>query len=76
MKFPGVLKKEHEEIARVNLKTSEISWRVQEKIRNFHEFWILTLEFPRSVTVSQFCRISWSENFFSSKFPRVITLYF
>ena len=76
MKFPGVLKKEHEEIARVNLKASEISWRVQEKIRNFHGFWILTLESPRSVTVTQFCRISWGENFFSLKFPRVITLYF
>ena len=67
MQFQGVLKKEHEEIAGVNLKTSGISWGVQEKIRNFHGSWFLTLEFPRSVKVTQFCRISWGESFFSSK---------
>ena len=53
MKLSGVLKKEHVEILGVNLKRSEISRGVQEKLMwNFHGFWFLTLEFAAGVQVS------------------------
>ena len=51
MEVPGVLKKYSVEILGVNWKRSGISWSDQEKFTlNFHESWLLALEFPRGVT--------------------------
>ena len=70
MEFPGVLKKENVEIPGVNFKKSRISRGVQAKTHvEFHGSCFLTLEFPKGVT--EFCRISRSESFFSLEFLRV-----
>ena len=79
MEFPGVLKKYHVEVLRVNLKRSAISRdnqkvlhnftefpRIKQALFNFHESWLLTLTFRKGVT--QLYRISkGKESFFLSR---------
>ena len=68
MQFPGVLKKEHVKILGINQKRSGFSNGVQEKlIWNFYGSWFL--EFLRRVT--QFCKLSRGESFFSLEFVKV-----
>ena len=65
--FPEVLKKEHVEIPRDNLKRSGISRSDEEKIvPNFHGSRLFALEFQR--VLIQFCKISREEALVKNSF--------
>ena len=63
--FPGILKKEHMEIPGVNSKEVEFQGVFMKNSWNFHGSWFLTLEFPATRAVTQFCRICRDESLFS-----------